>query len=390
MLFALFATVASFYLWHQLPAPPPKAPAAPLQLARATFADLPDWKAADAATAMASFVRGCAVLAGKPVQDAMGGKGYAGTVGDWLPACANATANISGDARSFFETNFIPYRISGAGKQTGLFTGYYEPQINASHARQGAYQTPVYGLPPDLVRVDLAQFSPRFAGEHVSGRLEGQKLVPYADRAAIDAHGIANAKILFWCDDPIALFFLQIQGSGRVRFAEGGNERIGYAGENGKPYTAIGKVLIAEGALARENVSLATIRDWLKKNSARAQAVMEADQSFIFFEEKPVGDPALGNAGTLGAALTPGASLAIDPRLNALGAPYYVDAAPVRGLLIGQDTGGAIRGAVRGDVFFGFGDKAQDQAGGMKSDGALFVLLPKALAAKLGQQKDFP
>ena len=360
-----------------------------MQLARATFADLPDWKAADAAKALASFVRGCAVLASKPVQDAMGGKGYAGTVGDWLPVCANANSNINGDARSFFEENFTPYRISGEGKQTGLFTGYYEPQINASHARQGAYQTPVYGLPPDLVRVDLTQFSPRFAGEHVSGRLEGQKLVPNADRAAIDAHGIANAKILFWCDDPIALFFLQIQGSGRVRFAEGGNERIGYAGENGKPYTAIGKVLIADGALARENVSLATIRDWLKKNPARAQAVMEADQSFIFFEEKPVGDAALGNAGTLGAALTPSASLAIDPRLNTLGAPYYVDAAPVRGLLIGQDTGGAIRGAVRGDVFFGFGDKAQDQAGSMKSDGALFVLLPKALAAKLGQQKDF-
>ena len=358
-----------------------------MQLARATFADLPDWKAADAAMAMASFVRGCAVLAGKPAQEAMGGKGYAGTVGDWLPACASS--NVSGDARSFFEKNFTPYRISGEGKQTGLFTGYYEPQINASHTRQGAYQTPVYGLPPDLVRVDLTQFSPRFAGEHISGRLEGQKLVPYADRAAIDAHGIANTKILFWCDDPVALFFLQIQGSGRVRFAEGGSERIGYAGENGKPYTAIGKVLIAEGALARENVSLATIRDWLQKNPTRAQAVMEADQSFIFFEEKPVGDPALGNEGTLGAALTPNASLAIDPRLNALGAPYYVDAAPVRGLLIGQDTGGAIRGAVRGDVFFGFGGKAEEQAGSMKSDGALFVLLPKALAAKLGQQKDF-
>ena len=358
-----------------------------MQLARATFADLPDWKAADAAMAMASFVRGCAVLASKPAQDVMGGKGYAGTVGDWLPACADA--NRGGDARIFFERNFTPYRIFDQGKQTGLFTGYYEPQINASHTRQGAYQTPVYGLPPDLIRVDLGQFASRLTGEHVSGKLEGQRLVPYADRAAIDAHGIANAKILFWCDDPIALFFLQIQGSGRVRFAEGGNERIGYAGENGKPYTAIGKVLIAQGARARENVSLATIRDWLQKNPARAQAVMEADQSFIFFEEKPVGDPALGNAGTLGAALTPGASLAIDPRLNALGAPYYVEAAPVRGLLIGEDTGGAIRGAVRGDVFFGFGGKAEEQAGSMKSDGALFVLLPKALAAKLGQQKDF-
>ncbi len=183
--------------------------------------------------------------------------------------------------------------------------------------------------------------------------------MPYASRAEIDAHGITNTKILFWCDDPVALFFLQIQGSGRVRFAEGGSERIGYAGENGKPYTAIGRVLIAEGALARENVSLASIGAWLKKNPARARSVMEADQSFIFFEEKPVGDPALGNEGTLGAALTPLASLAIDPRIHALAAPYYVDAAQVAGLLIGQDTGGAIRGAVRGDIFFGFGNKAE-------------------------------
>jgi membrane-bound lytic murein transglycosylase A len=361
-------------------------PNAPLRLTQATFHDLPGWEGNDPSAALASFARGCAVLARKAPQSAMDGKGYAGTVADWLPACTDA----KGDARAFFEQHFMPYQISAGGNRGGLFTGYYEPQINASHTRQGAYQTPVYGLPPDLIRVDLGQFAPRLAGEHVSGKLEGQKLVPYADRAAIDAQGIANAKILFWCDDPIALFFLQIQGSGRVRFVEGGSERIGYAGENGKPYTAIGKVLIAEGALARENVSLATIRDWLEKNPARAQAVMEADQSFIFFEEKPVGDPALGNAGTLGAALTPGASLAIDPRLNALGAPYYVDAAPVRGLLIGQDTGGAIRGAVRGDVFFGFGDKAEAQAGSMKSDGALFVLLPKAIAAAVGNQKDFP
>ena len=307
----------------------------------------------------------------------------------WRTGCRPAPAK-NGDARAFFEKNFTPYRISAGSSRDGLFTGYYEPQINGSRTRHGAFQTPVYGLPPDLVRVDLSAFSPRFAGEHISGQLQGQKLVPYASRAEIDQHGIANAKILFWCDDPVALFFLQIQGSGRARLAEGGEERIAYAGENGRPYTAIGRVLIAQGALARENVSLASIRDWLLKNPARAQAVMDADQSFIFFEEKPVGDAALGNAGTLGAALTPGASLAIDPRLNALGAPYYVDAAPVRGLLIGQDTGGAIRGPVRGDVFFGFGDKAEAMAGSLKADGTLYVLLPKALAAKLGKQKDFP
>ena len=356
-----------------------------MRLTQVGFADLPGWNANDDKAALASFVRGCAVLAGKAPQTPMGGKGYAGTVADWLSACGAG----HGEARVFFEKNFTPYQLSAGTSRNGLFTGYYEPQINGSHVRQGAFQTPVYGLPPDLIRVELAQFSPRFQGEHVSGRLQGQKLVPYPSRAEIDAQGLANTKILFWCDDPAALFFLQIQGSGRVRFADGGSERIGYAGENGRPYTAIGRVLIAEGALTRANVSLASIRAWLKRNPARARAVMEADQSFIFFEEKPLGDITLGSAGTLGAALTPGASLAVDPRLNVLGAPYYVDAAPVRGLMIGQDTGGAIRGAVRGDVFFGFGEKAEASAGSMKSNGTLYVLLPNALALKLGRQKDF-
>ena len=278
---------------------------------------------------MASFARGCAVLVARPPQTPMGGNGYAGTVADWLAACAQA----KGDARAFFESHFIPYQISAGGQRQGLFTGYYEPLIAGSRSRHGAYQTPVYGLPPDLIRADLSLFSSRFQGEHISGRLEGQRLVPYASRAEIDAHGLANTKILFWCDDPVALFFLQIQGSGRVRFDDGGSERIAFAGENGRPYTAIGRVLIGLGALTRDQVSLPSIRAWLKQNPSRAKAVMEADQSFVFFEEKPLGDAALGSPGTLGVALTPRASLAIDPRLNVLGAPYYVEAAPVNGLL---------------------------------------------------------
>jgi membrane-bound lytic murein transglycosylase A len=381
VLFALGATVVFFYLWRQ-PLLPQNAP---LRLTQTAFSDLPGWAGGDDRAALASFVRGCGVLAAKPPQTEMGGEGYGGVAADWRAACGAA----KGDARAFFEKNFTPYQISAGSIRNGLFTGYYEPEIRASHTRHDGFQTPVYGLPPDLIRVDLSLFSPRFAGEHVSGRLEGQRLVPYASHAEIDAQGIANTKILLWCDDPVALFFLQIQGSGRVRFVEGGSERIGYAGENGRPYTAIGRVLIAAGALARENVSLASIRAWLKQNPARARPVMEADQSFVFFEEKPVGDPALGNDGTLGAPLTPRASMAIDPRLNVLGAPYYVDAAPVRGLLIGQDTGGAIRGPVRGDIFFGFGEKAEADAGAMKADGMMYVLLPKALAAKLGKQKDF-
>jgi membrane-bound lytic murein transglycosylase A len=379
LLVALAITVFCFYLWQT-------SRPGPLRLTEVSFADLPGWQNSDPGAALASFARGCAVLSARPPQTPMGGKAYGGTVADWLAACGAA----KGAPRAFFESHFTPFQIAAGGAREGLFTGYYEPLIAGSRSRHGAYQTPVYGLPPDLIRVDLSLFSPRFQGEHISGRLEGHRLAPYASRADINAHGLGNTKILFWCDDPVALFFLQIQGSGRVRFEDGGSERIAFAGENGRPYTAIGRVLIGMGALARDQVSLASIRAWLKQNPARAASVMEADQSFVFFEEKPLGDTALGSPGTLGAALTPRASLAIDPRLNILGAPYYVDAAPVSGLLIGQDTGGAIRGPVRGDVFFGFGEKAEAAAGAMKANGTLYVLLPNALAAKLGKQKDFP
>ena len=344
-------------------------------LTRASFSDLPGWRKAGLQPALAAFQKSCAAIAKKPSGEAL--NAYAGTAGDWLAACVQAT----GDARTFFEKNFTPYALSG----DGLFTGYYEPEIHGSRARHGAYQTPVYGLPVDLIRVDLEQFSPGFKGEHISGRIEGQRLVPYATRAEIDAKGAPAAKILFWCDDPVALFFLQIQGSGRVKFEDGAMIRIGYAGENGRPYTAIGRVLLKTGTLAKDNISLATIRAWLKANPGLAQGVMEADQSFIFFEETAVGDPAEGPRGVERVALTPLGSMAIDLRKNALGAPYYVDADPVRTLLVAQDTGGAIRGQVRGDIFYGFGPEAEVRAGGMKAQGRLYVLLPNVVAERLGK-----
>jgi membrane-bound lytic murein transglycosylase A len=324
---------------------------------------------------LAAFRRSCAVIAGKPSGEPI--NDYAGTAGDWQKVCARA----SGDPRAFFEKNFTPYRLGGQG----LFTGYYEPEISGSRLRHDAFQTPVYGLPGDLIRVDLSQFSPRFKGEHISGRLDGQRLVPYSNRAEIDAHGVANAKILFWCDDPVALFFLQIQGSGRVRFDDDTAARIQYAGENGRPYTAIGRILVASGRLARNQVSLASIRRWLKANPTLAQGVMEADQSFVFFQEAPIGDPGLGSPGVEHVPLTPSGSMAIDLRQNALGAPYYVATDPLHALLIAQDTGGAIRGAMRGDIFFGFGQKAETDAGGMKAQGRLYVFIPNDVAARLGK-----
>ncbi len=358
-----------------------------LRLTRGDFSALPGWKNNNLETALTSFQRGCAVLMQKPDAAPMGGAGYAGTVGDWRPVCTAA----QGDARVFFEKNFTPYVVDGEA----LFTGYYEPEIRGRRTRGGAFQTPVYGIPDDLVRAELGLFNPKLQGEHISGRLDGHRLVPYATRAEINAKA-PPAQVLFYTDDPVAFFFLQIQGSGRVVFEDGPKSqtslRIAYAGENGQPYTAIGRTLIADGALTREEVSLQSIRAWLMAHPDRAQSVMETDKSYIFFQERPIGDPALGSTSSLGAALTPLASIAVDARLHALGAPFYVAADgpdPLHGLLIAEDTGGAIRGGPRADIFFGFGPDAERRAGQMKAPGKFYLLLPKALAEQLGAGKDF-
>ena len=367
----------------------PAAPTAALRLARASFADMPDWNRARFNAARDAFLRGCAQLAKKPLAGAMGGAGYAGTVGDWLDLCAQAAT--AADPRTFFETRFTPYAISEAGKADGLFTGYYEPEILAAPARGGVYQTPIYALPDDWVRFDLGEFDSRLAGQHATAQVHDHTLAPYPDRAGINARP-PKGEVLLWAADPVALFFLQIQGSGRARLPDGSSVRLAYAGANGQAYTAIGRTLINESQLTRENVSLQSIRAWLAAHPDQARRVMETDQSYVFFLRAEIDDPALGSTGTLGANLTPLASLALDPKMNALGAPFFVAAEgadPVHGLLIGQDTGGAIKGAVRGDIFFGFGPEAEQRAGHMNAGGRLFVLLPNALAEKIGAGRSY-
>jgi membrane-bound lytic murein transglycosylase A len=265
----------------------------------------------------------------------------------------------------------------------GRFTGYYEPEIFVSRSKHGAFQTPVYGRPDDLVTVDLGAFRPSLAGERIAGRVEDGKLVPYAARAEIASNGLSHARVLFYANDPIELFFLHIQGSGRVTFDDGSHARVSYAAQNGQIYTAIGKTLIARG-VPREGMSLQVIRAWLKSHPAEAMDVMNTDASYIFFAEEPVGDAALGAKGAQGVPLTPLASLAVDPRSHALGTPLYVDGPyPLGRLFIAQDIGGAIRGPVRGDVYFGFGNKAEANAGTMNQTGRFYALLPKPVVQRL-------
>lgn len=363
--------------------------AGPLKLTPVAFADLPDWATSDPRPALAAFRRSCEDLKNKPSPASLGA--YGGTVADWREACTQARAVQAKDkqvVRHFFEEAFAPLQVSAGAVADGLFTGYYEPQLHGSRTKHGRYQTPVYGLPGDLVTVDLSRFPSAQSTQRIAGRIDDGKLLPYATRAEIDANGLGSADVLFYGDDPIAVFFLHIQGSGRVVFDDGKVVRIAYAGQNGWPYTAIGKTLIADGAVPRDKMSMRAIRDWLHANPAKARAIMESDASFIFFRELPIGNPRLGAPGAEGPSLTPGASIAVDMKFHPLGAPFYVvtnspDAGgKLHRLFIAQDTGGAIRGCVRADLFFGFGAQAERDAGGMKQNGQLYVLLPKSIAPR--------
>ncbi len=331
----------------------------------------------------------------------MGGAGYAGSAGDWFAACGAIPRDTTGisQARAYFERWFTPLEVKS--DRPALFTGYYEPLLSASLTKSPRFHVPIYGRPDDLVSVDLSLFRRDPAGARIYGHVAGAQLLPYPSRADIDRDGLTTAPVLLYADDPVTAFFLNIQGSGRVRFENGAISRLSFAATNGRRYTSIGRVLIARGALSRKSVSLQTIRGWLKAHPADAMSIMEEDQSFVFFALAPLGDPALGSAGTEGVPLSAGASVAIDPRAHPLGIPVYVSttipgnapALPERSfdrLLVAQDTGGDIRGPARGDIFFGSGNEAETIAGHLKSHGRFFVLLPKPVAAALGSEKAFP
>ncbi|MBS0275817.1 MAG: MltA domain-containing protein [Proteobacteria bacterium] len=401
LLILVVLTIAAIVAWWAMRLQAPSFFVARLRLTPVSFTDLPGWRTADPRAALIAFSRSCQALAKKQPAEAMGGIGYAGKVSDWMAACRAipARAASAAQAREFFESWARPVAVGNGGDQNGIFTGYYEAQIAASRTQHGAYQTPVYGTPGNLVSVDAGLFVDDLSGRHFTGCVDGHKLVKCPARAEIDANGLKQAKILFYANDPVSVFFLHIQGSGRVQFDDGTSARVNYDSQNGQPYTAIGKTLIRMG-VPRDGMSMQVIRKWLKDHPADAQRVMETDKSFIFFREEPIADPDAGPAGSEGVALTPAASLAVDMKVHPLGAPMFVaakrpDANPARGnhdfdrLMVAQDSGGAIKGAVRGDVFWGFGSNAALIAGRMKSAGKLYVLLPKALAGRLGKSQDF-
>jgi len=371
-------------------------PADELALERAGFGKLEGWATTDLKSAFAALVASCKRLVQRNDGDGFGGVAAYGTVGEWRAPCTAAlqAGAVSDDgARRFFEAWFEPAIASNRGEEVGLFTGYYEPELNGSRAAGGKFQTPLHTRPGDLVSVDLAQFRPSLKGERIAGRVDSGRLVPYATRGQIIGGALGGrSNVIAYVDDATDAFFLQVQGSGRVRFANGEVIRVAYDGQNGHPYTGIGRVLVDRGEMRREDMSMQNIRTWLAANPAKAQALMNENASYVFFKEQPIADPSMGAEGAQSVPLTPEASLAVDLRFHGLGAPMWVDAtAPAesggnvafRRLLVAQDTGGAIRGPVRGDVYWGAGSRAAEIAGRMAHRGRLYVLLPKPVAARL-------
>ena len=359
---------------------PPAEPAKPPLVTRAADAgvalvDLPALP--EAAAALAAFRKSCAGLTHR--EDLSG----LTRPEDWQLACTAAASVALGQEAAFFRDQF---RAITVAEGEGFATGYYEPEIAASLNPQPGYDVPLYRRPADLIDVPLGDFAASLKGRTVRGRVQGTRLVPYATREQIAAGALVGRQLeLAWAADPFEAFFLEIQGSGRLRLPDGRIIRIGYDGQNGRDYVAIGRLLIEQGKLERGKAGMKEIIAWLRANPAEAPAVLNANPSKIFFRELK-GD---GPIGAMGAAVTPFVSVAADPAFIPLGAPLLVEttltgpATPFTRLMVAQDTGGAIKGANRIDLFLGPGPEAAAIAGAQSSPARLILLIPAAAAARL-------
>ncbi len=305
-----------------------------------SFADLPGWDQDDQGAALRAFVTSCPALADEP---------------EWAAACAAAPRQT--DARAFFERYFRPVAVPARGPT--LFTGYYEPELQASPVRTARFAYPIYRKPPELQPGEV-----------------------WYDRATIEGQGLLAGRglELAWLADPVDVFFLQVQGSGRLVMPDGHVMRVGFAAKNNRPYRSIGRELADRGVFPAARISARMIRNWIHANPADGRALMWTNPSYVFF--RPVSlDPALGPIGGLAVPVTAGRTLAVDPRHVPLGAPVWIDTdgnQPMRRLMVAQDVGTAIKGPERADVFVGSGFRAGELAGSMRDSGRMFVLMPLA------------
>lgn len=318
-----------------------------------------------------AFLQSCRALKAKP---------------DWQETCARADGLVQPDnatLRDFFEEGFTPYQVFNPdGSSLGLITGYYEPRLTGSRVKTGRFHYPLYAAPDDMLAIDLSEVYPQLKGMRLRGRLQGRRIVPYYSRAEIDdGRAALQGRELFWVEDAVDLFFLQIQGSGRIELPDGSLVKVGYAEQNGHPYVSIGKKLVEMGELKLEEASMQGIKNWARQYPEKLPALLAQNPSYVFFRELPNGLSA--PLGALGVPLTEAYSIAVDPRTVPLGAPVFLSTTypntsePLNRLMVAQDTGGAIKGAVRADFFWGFGEQAGTQAGRMKQSGQMWVLFPK-------------
>lgn len=363
------------------PTPVVVAPPVPAKLLEpGSWNDLPGWKEDDPTAAWPALLQSCRGMQSKPHWP------------QWRKVCESAATvdgQKLGEVRRFFETRFQPYRIVNADdSREGLITGYYEPLLRGNRYPSRINAHPIHAAPDDLLTIDLGEIYPELKHMRLRGRLQGNRIVPYWTRGELKKReSELNKKALAWVEDPIELFFLQVQGSGRIELPGGAVMRVGYADQNGHPYQSIGKALIEMGELRADQASMQGIQAWARANPSRVEALLNRNPSYVFFREMPSGDE--GPQGALGVPLTPWRSLAIDPRSVPLGAPVYLtttwpnSARPLQRLMLAQDTGGAIKGGVRADFFFGFGAEAGQQAGRMKQKGQMWVLLPPEASPEL-------
>ncbi len=343
-----------------------------------TWQDIDGLEEDDLSAAWPAWLQSCSTLKNKTQQS-------------WQVACSAASAIVKPNkqaVRAYFAEYFNVYSTANIdATDTGLITGYYEPLLKGSRKKSSQYPYPLYKQPADLITVDLGEIYPELKSKRVRGKLvvdkEGRnKLIPYPKRAEIEtASSPLAGNELVWINDQVEGFFLQVQGSGLVQFDNGETMHVGYADQNGQAYNSIGRVLIERGELTNDQASMQGIKNWASKNPSKLQELLNANPSYVFFRELPANLP--GPLGALGVPLTAERSVAIDPKYVPLGAPIFLSTTqpnsnkPLKKLMVAQDTGGAIKGGVRADYFWGAGDAAGKQAGSMKQQGKIWVLLPK-------------
>lgn len=355
-------------------------------LTPARFADLPGWADVDLWPAVLAFRRSCEGRRLRaPDAGLVGGGRYGGTVGDWAPACAAAASVVAGGERAFFEAQFTPYLVGGPGE--ARLTAYYEPVIEARRTPDGYFSAPLLRRPGDMVSVDIAAFAEAYddqalrgAPRRLTGQIVGNDVRPYPRR---DAMAPRPDQAFAWAH-PIDVYNLQIQGSGRLAFADGGQVRAAYAAQNGYRWRSALGALRDAGEL-QGGATWTNFKAWSDaRGPEETRQALNADPSYVFFNEEPIEDASAGPRGASGVPLTPQGSIAVDPAYHPYGALVFVDAsydnAPFRRLLVAQDTGGAIRrGPLRGDVFFGAGAEAGQAAERMNSPARWWTLLPRGV-----------